>query len=254
MDKPTGRRNFVKHSLAAAGAACIASAGPAILNASDVREGLDISKLEGLKDQLAARQTTGLLVRRHNRTVYEWYVDGWGPEKPHYAASMSKSLVGGRSLLLALDEGRIAADDSAWKYIPFWKHENLKSRITIRQLATHTSGLEDAEEGGKPHSELTGWEAGESLMRRNPGGRGARPSSRAVGELGRRTITGCPRNGSARAGQPWHWCSPAESTTAWSTMPSVCGASTSNSPPEAELSACKSCARRASRFSRSPDF
>ena len=166
MSKRTDRRNFIMRSLAAAGAACIASAGPAILNASDVREGLDIARLERLKDQLAARQTTGLLVRRHGRTVYEWYADGWGPEKPHFAASMSKSLVGGMSLLLALDEGRIAAADAAWKYIPHWKQDLLKSRITIRQLATHTSGLEDAEQGGKPHSELTGWKA--NFWKRKP--------------------------------------------------------------------------------------
>jgi CubicO group peptidase (beta-lactamase class C family) len=157
VSKPTNRRNFIKRSLAATGAAWVASARPAMVEASDVREGLNISSLEKLKDQLAARQTTGLLVRRHNRTVYEWYADGWGPDRRHYTASMAKSLVGGMSLLLALDDGRIAADDPAWKYIPYWKQDPLKSRITIRQLATHTSGLEDAEEGGKPHAELTGW-------------------------------------------------------------------------------------------------
>ena len=157
MSEPGDRRNFIKRSLAATGAAWAGSAWPALLNASEMREGLNISRLEELKDQLAARNTTGLLIRRHNRTVYEWYAPGWGPEKSHYAASMAKSLVGGMSLLMALSDGRIGADDPAWKYIPQWKHDPLKSRITIRQLATHTSGLEDAEEGGKPHDKLTGW-------------------------------------------------------------------------------------------------
>lgn len=157
MSRPPDRRNFIKHSLAATGAAWMAAAGPALLNASELREGLDLSRLEGLKDHLAARQTTGLLIRRHNHTVYEWYAPGWGPERRHYTASMAKSLVGGMSLLLALNDGRVAADDPAWKYIPHWKDDPLRSRITIRQLATHTSGLEDAEEGGKPHAKLTGW-------------------------------------------------------------------------------------------------
>ena len=157
MTKPNDRRNFIKCSWTAAGAAWVGSAWPALLNASEAREGLDTSRLDELKDQLAARNTTGLLIRRHNRTVYEWYAPGWSPEKPHYTASMAKSLVGGMSLLLALNDGRIAADDPAWKYIPQWKRDPLKSRITIRQLATHTSGLEDAEEGGKPHDKLTGW-------------------------------------------------------------------------------------------------
>lgn len=156
MDRLIDRRNFIKHSLAATSAAGMVSA-LASPNASELREGLDISRLGELKDQLAVRQTTGLLVRRHNRTVYEWYAPGWGPERPHYTASMAKSLVGGMSLLLALDEGRIAPEDHAWKYIPHWKHDPLKSQITVRQLATHTSGLEDAEEGGKPHAKLTGW-------------------------------------------------------------------------------------------------
>ena len=33
----------------------------------------------------------------------------------------------------------------------------MKSTITVRELATHTSGLDDAEEGGLPHEQLTGW-------------------------------------------------------------------------------------------------
>src|SRR5690348_1183515 len=159
LSRRIDRRNFIKRSLAAAGAAWIPAQGTGVLNASDVREGLDVSRLERLKDQLAARQTTGLLVRRNDRTVYEWYAAGWGPEKPHYAASMSKSLVGGMSLLLALDEGRISADDAACKYIPYWKQDPLKSRITIRQLATHTSGLEDAEERRVGKESRTRWVA-----------------------------------------------------------------------------------------------
>ncbi|TAM78849.1 MAG: DUF4185 domain-containing protein [Acidobacteria bacterium] len=164
----TARRNFIKDSLAATGAAWIASASPAILRTSDVREGPDIPTFEKLKDSLAARQTTGLLVRRHGRTIYEWYADGWGPQKPHYTASMAKSLVGGMSLLMALSDGRIAAGDPAWKYIPHWKADPLKSQITIRQLATHTSGLEDAEEGAKPHAKLTGWKGDFWKSSQNP--------------------------------------------------------------------------------------
>src|SRR5439155_15323434 len=32
-----------------------------------------------------------------------------------------------------------------------------KSRITIRHLGSHTSGLADAEDAGLPHEKLTGW-------------------------------------------------------------------------------------------------
>jgi CubicO group peptidase (beta-lactamase class C family) len=157
VSRLTDRRNFIKRAMAVTGGAWIGPSSPATLDAFEVREGLSVSKLERLKDQLAARQTTGLLVRRHNQTVYEWYAPGWGPQRRHYTASMAKSLVGGMSLLVALNDGRISPDDLAWKYIPQWKDDPLKSRITIRQLATHTSGLEDAEDGGKPHAQLTGW-------------------------------------------------------------------------------------------------
>jgi CubicO group peptidase (beta-lactamase class C family) len=33
----------------------------------------------------------------------------------------------------------------------------LKSKITVRHLATHSSGIEDAEQDGMPHSDLPGW-------------------------------------------------------------------------------------------------
>jgi len=169
VNKPNDRRNFIKSSLAATGAAWAASAWPALLNASEMREGLNISRLEELKDQLAARNTTGLLIRRHNRTVYEWYAPGWGPERPQLHSLNGKiPSVGGMSLLVALNDGRIGADDPAWKYIPQWKQDPLKSRITIRQLATHTSGLEDAEEGGKPHAQLTGWKGDFWKRKPNP--------------------------------------------------------------------------------------
>lgn len=167
LSKPTNRRIFIKDAVAAGSATWIAWAG-AGFGDPQVREGLDISSLERVKDQLAARQTTGLLVRRNNRTVYEWFAPEWDPGRPHYTASMAKSLVGGMSLLVTLNDGRISPDDPAWKYIPQWKLDPLKSRITIRQLATHTSGLEDAEEGGKPHAELTGWKGDFWKRKPNP--------------------------------------------------------------------------------------
>jgi hypothetical protein len=95
VSRPTNRRNFIKRAVAVTGTTWIGFSSPAILNAFEVHGGLSVSNLEHLKDQLAARQTTGLLVRRHNRTVYEWYAPGWGPERRHYTASMAKSLVGG---------------------------------------------------------------------------------------------------------------------------------------------------------------
>ena len=106
---------------------------------------MDSARLDAMRDVLAERGTKGLLVVRGDRIVYEWYAPDHGPEKPHYTASLAKALVGGMSLMLALNDGRMAADDPAWKHIPAWEGDAERSKITIRHLATHSSGVEDAE-------------------------------------------------------------------------------------------------------------
>ncbi len=118
---------------------------------------MDSAKLDAAWADLKGRSTKAFLVIRNDRIVYERYAAGFGRTKPHYTASLAKALVGGVSLMVAMDDGRIRPDDPAGKYIPEWVHDARKSRITIRHLATHTSGIEDAEEGGAPHERLTGW-------------------------------------------------------------------------------------------------
>ena len=120
--------------------------------------GLSPEKLEAWRANLAAHRTTGLIVIRRGRIALEWYASGWDAERPHGTASMAKALVGGMSLAVAMSDGRISPDDLASKYITDWRADPLKSRITIRQLATHTSGISDAEENGIPHDRLPGWE------------------------------------------------------------------------------------------------
>ena len=114
-------------------------------------------KLDAARDVLSKKGTKTFLVIRNDRIVYEWYAPDFGPEKKHYTASMAKALVGGVSLMLALNDGLLSADDPACKYIPEWKEHPQKSKITIRHLATHSSGIEDAEQDGIGHFELPGW-------------------------------------------------------------------------------------------------
>ncbi len=133
------------------------SGNPAWLTATPESKGFDKAKLDAARDVLSARNTKNFLIIRQGRIVYEWYAADAGPDKPHYTASLAKALVGGTSLMLALNDGRIAADDPAWKYIPAWKDDPQKSKITIRHLATHSSGIEDAEQDDIPHMELPGW-------------------------------------------------------------------------------------------------
>jgi CubicO group peptidase (beta-lactamase class C family) len=120
-------------------------------------QGMSSKKLDLLRDRLAFQNTKALLVLRNDRIVYEWYADGHGAMKAHYTASMAKALVGGLSLGVALTDRRVALDDKGAKYTPQWKDDARKSKITIRQLGSHTSGLEDAEADGLPHEKLTGW-------------------------------------------------------------------------------------------------
>jgi CubicO group peptidase (beta-lactamase class C family) len=127
---------------------------------------MDGDRLRALQETLARRRTHGLLIIRHDCIVCEWYAPEWGAERPHSTASLAKALVGGMSLLAALDEGRLGMDDPAWRYISTWRDDPLKAKITIRHLATHCSGLEDAEEEGRPHDALTGWKGG--FWRRQP--------------------------------------------------------------------------------------
>jgi len=126
-------------------------------SATPESQGLSSEKLNLLQQSLTARRTTGLLVIRNDRVVLEWYADGHNAAKPHYTASMAKAIVGGLSLAVALTDGRIGLDDKASRFIRQWKDDAHKSKITIRQLGSHTSGLEDAEAGDLPHEKLTGW-------------------------------------------------------------------------------------------------
>jgi len=106
--------------------------------------------LETLRAGLATRGTTGLLVRRGDETLLEWYADGWSASRPHYTASLAKALVGGLSLILALQDGRIGVDDAASRYVAQWRGDPQKEVLTVRHLATHTSGLSDADYVAEP--------------------------------------------------------------------------------------------------------
>jgi len=129
-------------------------------------QGMSGAELSALQDALAARGTKTLLIIRNDRVVSEWYGEGWDQDKQHYTAPLAKALVGGMSLVVALNDGLISADDPTWKYVPEWKADPLRSNVTVRQLATHTSGIEDAEQEGLGHEELPGWKG--RFWRREP--------------------------------------------------------------------------------------
>jgi CubicO group peptidase (beta-lactamase class C family) len=146
--------------------ALLAIAAPEWRTIPPDKAGLDPAKLEAWRSRLAQHRTTGLLLVRRGCIVLEWYAPGWSAERPHGTASLAKALVGGMSLALAMNDGLISPDDPASKYVRSWASDPLRSKITIRQLATHTSGISDAEQEGLAHDQLSGWKG--AFWKRTP--------------------------------------------------------------------------------------
>ena len=106
-------------------------------------------------DELFRRNTKAYMIVYNDQIVYERYDPEWNRLKTHYTASAAKGIMGGLALMLAMHDGLIELDDLACKYIPQWKDDPLKSKITIRHLGAHTSGLDDAIDTGAPKTSDT---------------------------------------------------------------------------------------------------
>lgn len=128
---------------------------------------LDGGELDTMWSALESRGTVGLLIIRHDAVVYEAYTGARTRTESHYTASLAKALVGGTSLMVAMSDGRIDPDDLGSDHVPQWAGVAQREDIAVRHLATHTSGIEDAEEGGLPHDQLTGWK-GDFWLRLDP--------------------------------------------------------------------------------------
>lgn len=126
-------------------------------SAKPENQGFSSTRLEVVRSNLVARHTTAFLVIRNDAIVCEWYAPGEGPATKHGTASLAKAIVGGLSVAVAITDGLLNLDDPATRFIPQWRDDPRKSKITLRQLGSHTSGIEDAEADDKPHERLTGW-------------------------------------------------------------------------------------------------
>lgn len=125
--------------------------------ASPESQQMSLSRLEALREKLVQRRTTALVVIRNDRIVYQWYAAGMDGHQPLGTASLAKAIVGGMSLAVPLSDGLISLDDPVSRFVPAWKDDADKSKITIRHLGSHTSGLSDASQPNVPHEKLTGW-------------------------------------------------------------------------------------------------
>lgn len=113
--------------------------------------------------------THKLIIIKDDKIICEAFAKGWSDdETTSGTASLAKALVSGMSLNAAIADGYINADAPACLYIPAWLKSDVKSKITIRQLDTHTSGLDDSEgtddeeaqlvkQKKDRHMDLAGW-------------------------------------------------------------------------------------------------
>jgi len=135
--------------------------------ASPESQGVSPDHLEIIRQRMADKGTRAFLVIRHDHIVCEWYAPGVTATAKQGTASLAKALVGGMSLAVAMQDGKISIDDPASKFIPQWKDDPRKSKILVRHLGSHTSGLSDAETDGVKHEEQLGWK-GEFWRRLDP--------------------------------------------------------------------------------------
>ncbi len=94
-------------------------------------------------------KTEGLIVIKDNYIVLEAYLNGFSPDALHESYSVAKSftscLVG-----IAIDKGYISSENEfVYNYYPQWNEledNDLRKKITIKNLLTMTSGLKWNEE------------------------------------------------------------------------------------------------------------
>ena len=104
---------------------------------------LDGERLEAFGQSLATRGTDALLIAKDGRLVYEEYGGEHWENSRHGVAAAAKGLVGSLALVAAGDDGLVGLDEAAARWIPPWREDASRRAITLRQLASHTSGLED---------------------------------------------------------------------------------------------------------------
>ena len=141
-------------------------------------QGMSSARLNDMMQTLQSKGTKKLLIIKNDYIVCEWFAEGWHDSlRTHYSASLAKALVGGLSLLIALQDELLFPDMPVCQLVPEWKKDPQKSKITIRHLATHTSGLDDAEvkreiqnqmreQGLHTHMDLPGWKG--QFWRKDP--------------------------------------------------------------------------------------
>lgn len=89
----------------------------------------------------AERRGVSLLVMRDGRVMFEDYPNAGGPDRGWELASGAKSFTGIMAAA-AVADGLMRLDERIAETVPAWRADPRKSRITVRQLLTLSSGIE----------------------------------------------------------------------------------------------------------------
>lgn len=97
--------------------------------------------LREITEYAQGKETHALLVMHRGMLVLERYWNGFGPDSRFDTASMHKTVLA-MLLGLAIEDGHIdSLDDPVGRYISEWA-DDMRGNITLRQLATMSSGLQ----------------------------------------------------------------------------------------------------------------
>ncbi len=86
-----------------------------------------------------------LLIVRDGEILFERYDNGWSATRPHMLASGTKSFTGVLAMM-AVEDGLLTLDELVCDTITEWRGDPQKSKVTIRQLLTLSSGLPSGNE------------------------------------------------------------------------------------------------------------
>ena len=111
--------------------------------AAPEQQGFSAPALEALWRRIDTGGAGAFLVARAGKLIFERYGEEAGPNQRRDIAALGKATTAAPVLMLALGDGRLSLDDPASRYVEQWRDDPVKRSITIRQLAAHSSGLDD---------------------------------------------------------------------------------------------------------------
>lgn len=91
----------------------------------------------------------GLVILENDQIVVEEYANGYIASKPHTLGSGTKSLIGIMAIT-AVQDRLLKLDEPVANTITEWQKHPLRSKITVRQLLTLTSGISGGKLGEVP--------------------------------------------------------------------------------------------------------